>query len=133
VIQPVKPKKILLLNGRDDHYWLEALQKAVSALDRALEIVSEAKMKYILWHDYDLVILKTDVISDLLSIISRIRSQDPEARIVVFSPAPGWKQAREVMLAGAMDYAPKSLDREDVLSTIKKNLARRTTSWRRQG
>jgi DNA-binding NarL/FixJ family response regulator len=129
----MKSKKILLLDGRDVSYWLEALQRAVSALDGALEIVGEASIQHISWHDYDLVILDASVFSDLPSTISWIRSQDPEARIVVFSPAPDWKQAREVMLTGAIDYAPKSLDREHILSTLKKNLARQAPSWQRQG
>ena len=129
MIQPMKSKRILLLNGRSDHYWLEVLQRAASALDRVLEIVSEAKMEHIPWRDYDLIILNAGVISDLLSTISWIRSQNSGARVVVLSPAPTWEQAREVMLVGAIDYAPKSLDREYILSTLKKNLVRRAPSW----
>lgn len=132
VIQPMKPKRILLLDGRDDHYWLRALQEAASALDRTLEIVSEARIEHISWHDYDLIILDAGVISDLVSTIQRIHSQDSGARIMVFSPAPTWKQAREVMLARAVDYARKLLDREHILSTLKKNLARRASSWQRR-
>jgi DNA-binding NarL/FixJ family response regulator len=133
MIQPMGSKKILMLDGRSDHYWLEVLQGAMSTLDGALEMVGEAGIQHIPWRDYDLVILDASVFSDLPSIISWIRSQDPEARIVVFSPAPAWKQAREVMLAGAIDYACKSLDREYILSTLKKNLARQAPSWQHQG
>lgn len=120
----MKSKRILLLNGRSDRYWLRALQEAASVFDRALEVVSEARMEHIPWRDYDLIILEAGVISDLLSTISWIHSQSSGARVMVFSPAPTWKQAREVMLAGATDYARKSLDREYILSTLKKNLAR---------
>lgn len=129
----MKSKKILLLDGRSDHYWLEALRRAVSALDKALEIVSETKMKHILWHDYDLVILDAGVCSDLPSTISWIRSQNSETRIAVFSPAPTWKQAREVMLAGAIDYARKLLDEEHILLTLRNDLVRRAPSWQSQG
>jgi DNA-binding NarL/FixJ family response regulator len=125
----MKSKRILLLDGRNVSYWLETLQRAVSALDGALEIVGEASIQRISWRDYDLVILDASVFSDLPSTISWIRSQDPEARIVVFSTAPVWKQAREVMRAGAIDYAGKSLDREYILSTLKKNLVRRAPFW----
>lgn len=133
MIEPMNSKKILLLDGRSDHYWLKTLQGATSALDRALEIVSEAEMEHIPWRDYDLIILDAGVISDLLSTISWIHLQNSGASVVVFSPAPTWKQAREVMLAGATDYARKSLDREHILSTLKKNLARRAPPWQGQG
>ncbi len=125
----MRSNRILLLDGRDVSYWLEALQRAASALDGALEIVGEASIQHISWRDYDLVILDASVFSDLPSTVSWIRSQDPEARIVVFSTEPTWKQAREVMLSGAIDYARKSLNREYILSTLKKNLVRRAPFW----
>jgi DNA-binding NarL/FixJ family response regulator len=133
MIQPMKLKGFLLLDGRDDHHWLRALQEAASALDRALEVVSEAEREHIRWRDYDLIILDAGVVSDLVSTIHWIHLQDSGARVVVLSSAPTWKQAREVMLAGAMDYARKSLNREHILSTLKRNLTGRAPSWQRQG
>jgi DNA-binding NtrC family response regulator len=132
-ISPMKSKKILLIDGRDTSYWLGALDRAVSTLDRTLEVFNASSAQPISWRDYDLIILDAGVIQDLRSTISQIRLRDPEARVVVFSPAPTWKQAREVMLAGAADYAGKSLDKSYVLSTLQKNLTRRAPSWQRQG
>lgn len=129
MIQLMKSKKSLLLDGRTGYYWLEALQNVMSALERDLEIASEAETEHILWRDYDLIILDAGIISDLPSKISQIRWQSPEARIMVFSSAPDWKQAREVMLAGAMDYARKSLDERYMLTTLRKVLARQAPSW----
>jgi len=128
MIQPMKLKRFLLLDGRDDHHWLRVLQGAASGLDGALEVVSEAEREHIRWRDYDLIILDAGVVSDLVSTIHWIHLQDSGACVVVLSSAPTWKQAREVMLAGAMDYARKSLDREYIVSTLKKNLTRRALS-----
>jgi len=126
MIQSTEPKKVLVLDSQSDPYWLEILRGAVSALRGAIEVVSATDAQRMRWRDYDLIILDAGVFSDLLSIIAWILSQDPEARIVVFSPAPSWKQAREVMLAGATDYARKSLHTEHILSTLKKNWTRQT-------
>jgi DNA-binding NtrC family response regulator len=120
----MKSKKILLLDGQRDCLWLEALGEATSALDITLEIASRASMEHIPWHDYDLIILDAGAISDVLSTISWIHAQDSGAGVVILSPAPTWKQAREVMLAGAVDYARKSLDRDYIIATLEKNLAR---------
>lgn len=117
-----------MLDGRNDHYWLEILQEAVSALDGSLEVISEFDKQHISWRYYDLVILDASVFGDLPSTIFWIRSQCSEARIVVFSPAPAWKQARETMLAGATDYTRKSLNREYILLTLNRNLARMAQS-----
>ncbi|HLF29019.1 MAG TPA: hypothetical protein VJG32_22050 [Anaerolineae bacterium] len=126
-------KRILLLDGRDGSYWMDTLRSAACTLDGAIEVVDEASLPDIHWQDYDLVILNSSVSSDLPSTISWIRSQDPTAQIVVFSSAPAWKQAREVMLAGAIDYAHKSLNKEYILSTLERNLARQASSRRRRG
>ena len=133
MIQPMRLKRLLLLDGQDDHHWLRALMGAASALDRALEVASEAEREHIPWRDYDLIILDAGVVSDLVSTIHWIHLQDSEARVVVLSSAPTWKQAREVMLAGAIDYTRKSLDREHILSTLKRNLTRRVLFRQRQG
>ena len=129
----MKPAKVLLLDGRDASHWSRALDRAVSKLDGTLEVFDVSSARSVSWQDYDLLILDAGAIQDLPSTISQIRLQDPEARVVVFSPAPTWKQAREVMLAGAADYARKSLDKAYILSTLQKNLARRAPSWQRPG
>lgn len=122
-------KKSLLLGGQGGQYWLEALRSAMAALDRELGIASEAEITQIAWCDYDLVILDAGIVSDLHAVISQIRAYNPEARIVVLSSSPDWKQAREVMLAGGVDYTRKSLDKDYILSTLKKDLAKPVPSW----
>jgi DNA-binding NarL/FixJ family response regulator len=122
-------KKSLLLGGQGGHYWLEALRSAMADLDRDLGIASEAEIDQIEWRDYDLVLLDAGVVGDLPAVISQIREHNPEARIIVFSSSPDWKQAREVMLAGGVDYTRKSLDREYISSTLKKNLAKPAPPW----
>ncbi len=131
MIPSLKPT-ILFLGGPDVSPWLETLRKVASALDGVVKAIDQASVQRVLWRDYDLVILDAGVFNDLPSTIAWICSQYPETRIVVFSSAPTWKQAREAMLAGAMDYARKSLNREYILSTLKKNLARQAPSWQHQ-
>lgn len=122
-------KKSLLLGDQGGHYWLETLRSAMSVLDRELGIAGEDEMKQIVWRDYDLVILDAGAISDLPTVISQIRVYNSEARILVFSSSPDWKQAREVILAGGVDYTRKSLNEEYILSTLKKNLAKPSPPW----
>lgn len=122
----MKSKKILLLNGQDTCYWFKSLDETISALDGILKTINAANIQSIIWHDYDLIILDAGIFQDLSSTISQIRMQDPKAQIVVFSATPTWKQAREVILAGAADYSRKSLDKEHILFTIARSLTRKT-------
>lgn len=120
--QSPKPVKILLLDGHDDLRWLSVLQDVVSTLPGSVELGSVTDIQDVRWSDYDLVLLDAGACSDLVSAIGAIHAQDPSARVVVLSAAPTWKEARELMPAGAVDYARKSLDREDLLATLRRSL-----------
>jgi DNA-binding NtrC family response regulator len=129
--QPGQRTRILLVNGRSGRRWLESLQEAVSALGGTLETVDEGNTEAFDWEGYDLVILDAGILNDLLEVLRRVRSAGAATRVVVFSPVPDWKQAREVMLGGAIDYACKSSEREPILSTLKENLKKKASPWGR--
>lgn len=114
-------KSILLGSHRPQDRW-EALRRALATLGNEVEVASQASMPQIGWINYDLVVLEVGFIRDLRATIAVIRRENPDARIIVFSASPDWKEAREAMLAGAVEYARKSLDYETVLTTLKKRL-----------
>lgn len=115
--------KILLIEGASDRRWINALRQATSKLEKSLEVIGLSDLERVMsWRNYALVLLDAGIPGDLSTIIRRIHSRSLDARIVVFSSAPGWKEAREVLLAGAIDYDRKSLREEDILSTLKRDL-----------
>jgi DNA-binding NtrC family response regulator len=122
--QTPRSVKILLLDGHDDLRWLSVLRDVVSTLRGSVELGSVTDIQDVGWGDYDLVLLDAGACSGLVSAIRAIHAQDPGARVVMLSAAPTWKEARELMTAGAVDYARKSLDREDLLATLRRNLTR---------
>ena len=117
-------KRSLLVSTGTGDGWLNRLRKAVLALGANVELITESEVRNTRLVDFDLVVLDAAATSDLHSMISAIRLQDPEARIVVFSSVDDWKRAREVMLAGAVDYAVKSSDERELVSTLKQCLLR---------
>lgn len=56
-----------------------------------------------------LVIVDTDRIKRVAAVVARLRSRCPERRIVVLATEPDWRGARAALMAGALDYLPKSL------------------------
>ncbi|MGA9349744.1 MAG: response regulator [Anaerolineae bacterium] len=78
--------------------------------EKALQSVAESR--------YDLVIVDASAVGDVLSLVSRLRAQQPQTRIVVVTASPTWQRAREALRAGAADYIRKSLDGEELRSKI---------------
>jgi DNA-binding NtrC family response regulator len=117
--------KILLIEGTSDLHWVNILRRAISRLGKSLVTMGVAEIeRKTSWKDFELIIFDAKIARGLPQIISQIRSQTPDARIIVFSSAPEWKEATEVMLAGALDYERKPLVEKDVLLILRKNLLR---------
>lgn len=102
------------------------MRKAVEDLKREPVLATTTTIDEVPWGDYDLVILDAGAVGDLVKVISQIRARNAEARIILFSSSPTWEQAREAMLAGAVDYAPKVLRHNYILDVIRRGLSRQT-------
>jgi DNA-binding NtrC family response regulator len=113
--------KQFLLIGAPSHPWRKILQKAVKP--RGELDVFDATQSYLKGYKkaYDLVIIDATAIDHAEEWVARLRSQLPSSRIIVLTAKPTWEQAREALLAGAMDYNVKSNDK-DKLSKLLSDL-----------
>jgi DNA-binding NarL/FixJ family response regulator len=119
----METKDVLLLDGQSGQSWIKALKKIVSSLGYDLVISSVKNKDHIPWPDFDLIIVDAGSISDLTATIKMILEKDPVAKIIVFTPTPKYKQAREVMLAGSADYIRKSHDERYLHEALTKILS----------
>jgi len=115
-------KQCLLITPRVDNLWVRAIRRSLSRLCWEPKIVEDREISSIRWGNVGLVILDAVVTKDLTSLISAIRARDPLVRIVVFSSVDDWKRAREAILAGAVDFAVKCLDEEQIVDILTKDL-----------
>lgn len=104
--------------------WEECLRRALAELNRHLVLTTEATADEVSWAEHDLILIDAGAVGDLTRAISQIRARNPEARVIVFSSSPSWEQAREVMLAGAIDYAPKEFRHSNIVEVIRRGLGR---------
>ncbi|HKZ34760.1 MAG TPA: hypothetical protein VJ179_02770, partial [Patescibacteria group bacterium] len=51
-------------------------------------------------------------------LISLIRHQQPESKILIVSTSPTWKLARDAFYSGATDYVRKRYSKQEMLETI---------------
>jgi DNA-binding NtrC family response regulator len=127
-----KRGKTLLLGGREDKTWTEIVRIAVDDLNKELAVSTEMLIDYLPWDEYDLVILDAGARNDIEKVVARVHERNSAARIIVFSPSPRWEQAREALLAGAVDYAPKELQPAQVLSVIRRGLSKQVRETRKR-
>lgn len=115
--------KILLIVARNDRHWEEIVGRAVARVGKSLEVIVDSKLDSIRsWSDYALIVVDAGFITDLLHIVANIRSSNTDTGIIVFSPAPQWKEAKDVILTGATDYELRSSKEQDIYLALKRNL-----------
>jgi DNA-binding NarL/FixJ family response regulator len=121
----------LLINVKQEYFWRQVLEDALTLLGTLQTGGEEEAVTLILQRSYDVIIVDTAAVKDVPLLISRIRDQQPEARIVVVTASPTWRRARAAFLAGAADYIHKSLNKEELLSMFSSILARTPPPWPR--
>lgn len=114
----------LLVSEKRETRWSTVLQRALEVLGK-LEIVREGEaVRAVIQRPHDVIIVDAGTVEDAAALTSRLRTEQPEARIIVATASPTWQRAREVMQAGAADYIRKSLDEKELRSKIETVLGR---------
>ncbi len=121
--------RFLLVNGFCDHYWQTVLAEALAPLG-TLDVGTEKDAPQLArGGGYALLIIDASAVENVPSLIDRIRDNWPTARIVVATASPGWRHARDVFQAGAIDYIRKSLDKAALLACVRTALAKSLPTW----
>ncbi len=118
-------RKILVAD--DDASIRLVLSQAFSRLGYEVRATSNAAtlLKWVTDGDGDLVI--TDVVmpdENVFNVLPRIRKQRPKLPIIVMSAQNTLLTAVNAAELGVFDYIPKPFDLDDVVSTVKRALAR---------
>lgn len=119
------PANFLLISRKEETAWSLVLSQALKPWGK-LEITLEMDaIRWIAQYRCDaVVIVDATVVDDVPALISRLRDQCPQIRIVIATASPTWQRAREVLRLGAVDYIRKSLDKEEFSVAIKDILGR---------
>jgi DNA-binding NarL/FixJ family response regulator len=108
----------LLVGKSTEAGWASVLKQALSPLG-SLQVISEEDQSLIDGpRDYDVIIVDAGATREVAPLLSRLRNQYPEARLVVATASPTWRRAREAFRAGAADYIRKSMDERRLRSRI---------------
>lgn len=111
-------RSFLLIGEKTGTQWPLILQQALSLLGKLWIVSEEEAVRAVSESRYDVVIIDAGAVRDAASLVSRLREQQPQARIIVATASPTWQRSREVLQAGAADYIRKSLDEKELRSKI---------------
>lgn len=129
-------KRLILLISAD-RQWRVVIGEALAPLgdvhladseENGLRHIRESLSRHQL---YGVIIIDVGTVGDrrFSSLVSDIRAEQRETRIVVASAAPTWRQAKEAFLAGAIDYTRKSLDNKELLTVFQEVLNKKLPPW----
>ena len=86
------------------------LREVLNKFGYELEISSKVNKKKL--RHFSLIFLCISGKKYSPELIEKIKYHNPEINVIVITPDPVWKQARQVMLSGADDYIRISEDKE---------------------
>jgi DNA-binding NtrC family response regulator len=126
-----KERRLLLIGGSRDDPWRWVLEEASASLG-VLQIAREMDaFRLIRQQDFDVIIIDAAKVEDIFPLVSCIRAQRPDTRVMVATASPTWRRARGAFRAGAIDYIRKSMNKEEVLSALRATMSKAPPPWRR--
>jgi DNA-binding response OmpR family regulator len=104
----------LLLDGAEDNAWKAFLEEALAPLGK-LSVAQASQGMPIKGEEPDgIIIIDATIVEDVERLVSSLRAERPERRIVVMTASPTWQRARAAFDAGAVDYLPKTLSQDEL-------------------
>ena len=103
-----------LLIGEKQALWSQRLDHVLARWGKLYTASAEEAIEAIQENDYGLIVIDAGIIEDPASLVSHLNAKQPNASLIVASASPTWRQAKEVLRAGATDYIRKSLDEKEL-------------------
>jgi DNA-binding NtrC family response regulator len=133
----IQPQKQVILLISADEQWRAAVEEALAPLAGVHSVDTEEKglgniRERLVRHEpYEIIIVDVGAVGDrqFPSLVRHIRRKQREARIVVASAAPTWRQAKNAFQSGAIDYVWKSLEKKELLTLFQEVLRKRLPPW----
>lgn len=104
----------LLVTGEKPDRWAQTVVEALSPIGLVEITTQEKSLSEIEQNEFALVIIDSTFVTEWLDLISRFLARNNNIRLVVATLSPTWKRALKALQAGAMDYFPKTMNKEEL-------------------
>lgn len=109
-------KRIAVLSNNEHSPWLKHMTEVLGNIGMT-KVFAESMLEDELNEPFDLMVVDASGLQiELAERVAWLHGRFPEVPIVVLTSSPTWRRARAVLLAGAGDYMPRSLDDDLLLS-----------------
>lgn len=119
---------LIVTNGAADKTWHEWLGATLAPLGN-LEAVEVNELMSRKIEKDGIIIVDATFVDNVDSVVSNLRNERPDSRIVVMTASPTWQRARAAFESGAIDYLPKTMDEEEMLATFQRLLHKPLPPW----
>lgn len=113
--------RFLYVSNVQDDTWSRTLKRTLAPLG-GLQTCAETELASFISGTYRLILVDAASVADLVKLIAWIQARQPRAGILVATATPTWKQARQVLSAGATDYVRKVADEKETLQMVEEAL-----------
>lgn len=104
----------LLIGDVAETQWTLALKMSLLPLGSLCVLAEDDAVLSVENHIYDVIIIDAGAIHDAALLTRRLRTNRPEARIIIVTASPTWEYTREALQAGAADYIHKTFNQEEL-------------------
>jgi len=108
----------ILITGRNDSGWSKMLYETLLNLGSVQIVFEDDVDSRVSEASFDLIVLDACAVKDSAMLVSQLCSLRPRLRILVTTAAPNWREARDILRAGAVDYYLWPQNREELFSVI---------------
>lgn len=123
--------QFLLLNGAEDSYWRMVLAEALEPLGSLNVVRANQGLPLESREAESVIIIDATVVENVEKLVSSLRTESPQQRIVVVTASPTWQRARAAFESGAIDYLPKTLQPQELRNAFEQIIRRLLPPWPR--
>lgn len=112
----------LIISDKDDQRWQQIVEDTLSVIGITKICTPDEVFSIVEKQSFHLIIINALNVKSLLVILNQLSKIQPNAKFIIATATPTWKEAKEVFYAGANDYIRKSSDPNEILTVAQKAL-----------
>lgn len=109
----------LLITNAGETTWLTTFEETLARLGFLRVATEKEANKEFLKLPYELVIIDAATVEEPVPLAQKFHDLKPDTRIAVMTTVPTWREARDILRAGIVDYFPRTLPSQELLITIR--------------
>ncbi len=109
----------LLITNTSQTGWLSSFVKTLAPLGNVQAATEKNANEEFLKRPYELVIIDAATVEEPVSLAQKFYKLKPDVRVAVMTTIPTWREARDILRAGVVDYFPRTLSGQELLVTIR--------------